>query len=155
MGDFITRNPAETRSCGSAEETDCRKLLLETLETDKNNVEIPLQTQTTTRQRYDEIKKKKKKLDGGKVGNDDVLAFVQSRRDSLMAKCGLPGLGMGAPEHICPLLPAIFFFFTFLPIVITPSSLLRRTRTRPRSRSTPQRCGVTGWWPRHCRHARA
>lgn len=78
MGDFITRNPAETRSCGSAEETDCKKLLLETLETDKNNVEIPLRTQTTTRQRYDEIKKKK-----GKVGNNDVLAFVQSRRDSV------------------------------------------------------------------------
>ena len=39
-------------------------------------------------------------------------------------------------------------------IVVTPSSLLRRTLTRPRSRNTPPRCGARGSWPRHCRRAR-
>lgn len=43
-----------------------------------------------------------------------------------------------------------FLFFT----TITPSNLLRQTRTHPRSRSTPRRCGATGWWRHRCPHAR-
>lgn len=69
MGDFFTGNPAETRLCGNAEKNECKSVFWNTRKTDMVDVEILLPTQTTTRQRYDEIKK----LDRGGVGNNISL----------------------------------------------------------------------------------
>lgn len=60
----------------------------------------------------------------------------------------------GAPEDICPLLLALLLSLSLSFHLITPSSLPHRTRTHPRSRSTPRRCGVTGWWPHRCPRVR-
>lgn len=38
---------------------------------------------------------------------------------------------------------------------LTQASLLHRTPSRLPSRCTPQRCGVTGWWPRRFQSAHA
>lgn len=61
---------------------------------------------------------------------------------------------MGAPEDICPLLLVLLLSLSLSVHLITPSSLPHRTRTHPRSRSTPRRCGATGWWPRRCPRVR-
>lgn len=83
-------------------------------ETDERNLEISLRTQTTTRQRYDEIKKKKE-AGQRKSGRQRCLDPSQSRKDSLMARCGVQGLGVGGtPEHVCPLPPTLLFLFSFL-----------------------------------------
>lgn len=107
MGDFITRNPSETRLCGSAEKNECKNFSGNTSETDEGDVEILLRTQTTARQRHDEIKK----LDWGKEGNNDVFASFQSRKDSQMVRCGVRGLGVGGHLNTSwPLPPALLFF---------------------------------------------
>lgn len=51
MGDFITRNPEETMSCGSAEKNKCKNFSWNTRETDRD-MEILLRRQST-RQRFE------------------------------------------------------------------------------------------------------
>lgn len=68
-------------------------------ETDEDDVEIPLRTRTTTRQRYDEIKKARQR----RSGQQRCLASLQSRKDSFDGEVWSAGLvwgGGGAPEHV-------------------------------------------------------
>lgn len=148
------------RSCGSAEKNECKKkkILSETLERpDEDDVEIPLRTRTTTRQRYDEIKKQK--AGQRRSGQQRCLASLQSTKDSSDGEVWSAGLVWGGGEEEGGVHLNTFFFNSLccrrcFVIVVTPSSLLRRTLTRPRSRNTPPRCGARGSWPRHCRRAR-
>lgn len=150
----------QTKSCVVVRERlSVRASLGDTGETDTHDVKIPLRTQTTTRQRYVEIllflKKKKKKAPRKKSVQQRRFFFasVQSRKDS-DGDVRIAGFGgRGTPEHVCPLLP-VPLLSPFPPLAITPSSLPRRTRTRPRSPSIPRRCGGRGWWPRRCPRAR-
>ena len=103
------------RSCGSAEKNECKKkkILSETLERpDEDDVEIPLRTRTTTRQRYDEIKKQK--AGQRRSGQQRCLASLQSTKDSSDGEVWSAGLvwgggeeeGGGAPEHFFFLIPS-------------------------------------------------
>ncbi len=97
-----------------------QKLLSETLKTD--DVKVPLRTQTTTRHRYDEIKK----LHRGKVGNHDVSLFRTERTLSWQTvECRVLGEERGgAPEHICPLLPELFVFPSSMTSSLHPVSFI-------------------------------
>jgi len=45
------------------------------------------------------------------------------------------------------------YFQLFFCVHVNPTNRSPPTRSRPRSRSTPQRCAVRGWWPRRFRRA--
>lgn len=121
-----------------------RKTTLGTLERPTTATWSPSTEHKPQRDRHMTRYKQKKKRERGKVVVTVFRFFDVEVWSAGMRYCWRVG-------HLHP--PGIPSVLSLAAVI--PSSLLRQTRTRPRSRSIPRRCGVTGWWPHHYPLARA